>query len=91
MIEQIKKSNPQLRTQRKTGRVFIQDGKIKKIKTFINLIIAENYSEYKVQAKKEEVNVQKHSIMAVQCRACIPPVKEDQTLLFEPEVDSQRP
>lgn len=39
-----------------------------KIRSFINLVTAENPSEYLAKTMKDPVNIPKHTIMQIQCR-----------------------
>lgn len=43
-----------------------------KIQTFINLVIAENPSEYLVKMTKDPENIPKHTIMQIQCQVKVP-------------------
>lgn len=58
-----------------------------KVQTFIKLVSTERSCEYTVKTTKGHVNVLKHSILQVLCRAYMQPIKEDSTLIFEPDVN----
>ncbi|RXN33638.1 Retrovirus-related Pol poly from transposon [Labeo rohita] len=58
-----------------------------KVQTFIKLVSAESSCEYTVKTMKGHVNVPKHSILQVSWRVYLQPVKEDSTLIFEPDVN----
>lgn len=58
-----------------------------KVQTFIKLVSAESSCEYIVKTMKGHVNVPKRSTVQVSCRVYMQPVKEDSTLIFEPDVN----
>ncbi len=65
--------------------------KKKIVHTFINLVTTEGFSEYVVRTRKEPVNIQKHTVVQIQCLVKVPHVKQDTVLLFEPHVNSMYP
>ncbi|KAL6485753.1 hypothetical protein MHYP_G00051450 [Metynnis hypsauchen] len=98
VIEQIIKQNDQKRTKRR-GKVPLYDTvraafpslKKSKVHAFINLINSEDCSVYRVRTMKERLSVPKKSVLQIQCYAQMPSVREDTTLLFEPDVNQQWP
>lgn len=56
---------------------------------FIDVVSAEQTSEYVVRTAKERVNIPKHSSVQVECKVKTQPLKKDVTLLFEPQVNPQ--
>ncbi|GAA6090899.1 NACHT, LRR and PYD domains-containing protein 12-like [Tachysurus ichikawai] len=62
-----------------------------KVQTFIHLVSAESSCEYIVKTTKVHVSIPKRSTVPVSCRVYMQPVKEDSTLIFEPDVNHQWP
>lgn len=62
-----------------------------KVQAFIQLVSAESSCEYTVKTTKVHVSVPKRSTVQISCRVYMQPVKEDSTLLFEPDVKHQWP
>lgn len=58
-----------------------------KVQAFIKLVSVESSCEYMVKTTKVHVNIPKHSTVQTSCRVYMPPVKEDTTLIFEPDVN----
>ncbi len=65
--------------------------KKKSVHTFINLVTTEGFSEYVVRTRKEPVNIQRHTVVQIQCLVKVPHVKQDTVLLFEPHVNPLYP
>ncbi len=65
--------------------------KKKSVHTFINLVTTGGFSEYIVRTRKEPVNIQKHTVVQIQCLVKVPHVKQDTVLLFEPHVNPMYP
>ncbi|KAK3521113.1 hypothetical protein QTP86_021764, partial [Hemibagrus guttatus] len=65
--------------------------KKKSVHSFINLVTAENLSEYVVRTRKEPVNIWKHTVMQIQCLVKVPHVQQDTVLLFESHVNPMYP
>ncbi|GAA6081821.1 uncharacterized protein LOC106567938 [Tachysurus ichikawai] len=56
------------------------------IQAFIELVKAEKSNEYVVRTSREKVLIPKHTSLQVECRIKMSPLKEDTTLMFEPDV-----
>lgn len=57
------------------------------IQAFIELVKAEKSNEYVVRTPREKVLIPKRTSLQVECRIKMNPLKEDITLMFEPDVD----
>lgn len=79
------------KTLEKTVKAAFPSLKRSKVQTFIQLVSAESPCEYIVKTTKVHVNIPKQSTVQVSCRVYMQPVKEDSTLIFEPDVNPQWP
>lgn len=59
------------------------------VPAFIELLSAEQSQEYVVKTAKEKVNIPKHTSVQIECKVRTRPLKEDTTLLFEPDINPQ--
>lgn len=60
---------------------------INHIQAFIALLKAEKSHEYVVRTPREKILVPKRTSLQVECRIKMNPLKEDTTLMFEPDLD----
>ncbi len=60
---------------------------INHIQAFIELLKAEKSHEYVVRTPRENILIPKRTSLQVECRIKMSPLKEDTTLMFEPELD----
>ncbi len=94
VIEQIVNSTEQVQSStgsdnmlERTVKASFPSLKRSKVQTFIKLVSAESSCEYIVKTMKWHVTVPKRSTVQVSCRAYMQPVKEDNTLIIEPDVN----
>lgn len=73
----------------RTVRTAFPSLKKNKVQAFIKLVSAENTFEHRVRTTRERVNIPKHTTVQVQCCVQTPPLKEDNLLIFEPDVNPQ--